>query len=252
VDIRVYRFEGIDRTLVVDITIGVGQTDDANKLSVTQFIRFISLDGVDWNDPHNKETLYVGRAILDHLERTKSDLLQPVRKDTVPRVVGSSALKLYDHNLIVLPRALVDEGTPVIINNACASRRRRIFSLVARELMSAHFFRLRPQQRRRSLSNCWTNMPANRFRRLYGQRNARSTARVCAVPILRPVFTRSGCAIGDRMSDGMKSRLSRALAGWKKTLSGIDPNDHTRAKVARETIAYYEQELAHFRKWRGK
>jgi hypothetical protein len=121
-----YKFtdsEGIDRTLVVDIAVGVGRTNDANMLSVTQFIRFISLDGVDWHDPEKKRTLYVGKAILDYLEMTKSNSapMKPVKKETVPRVVGSSALKMHDHNLIVLPRALADERTAIIINNACAS-----------------------------------------------------------------------------------------------------------------------------------
>lgn len=56
--------EGIDRELVVDIAIGVGQTDDEDLLRVIQFNRFHSLDGVDWNDPVAKADLYVGRAIL--------------------------------------------------------------------------------------------------------------------------------------------------------------------------------------------
>ena len=87
--------EGIDRTLVVYIAIGVGRANDANMLSVTQFIRIISLDGVDWHDPEKKKTLYVGKAILDYLEMTKSSTasMTPVKKETVPRVVGSSALK---------------------------------------------------------------------------------------------------------------------------------------------------------------
>ena len=115
--------EGIDRILVVDIAIGVGHTDEANMRSVTQFIRFVSLDGVDWHDPEKDNKLYVGKAIHDYLEKTRSETnpLEPVKKGTIPRVVGSSALKLHDHNLIVLPLALADEGTPVIINNACAS-----------------------------------------------------------------------------------------------------------------------------------
>ena len=115
--------KGIDRNLVVDIAIGVGQTDEANMLSVTQFIRFVSLDGVDWHDPEKKKALYVGKAILDYLARTRSSTapLEPIKKETVPRVVGSSALKMHDHNLIVLPRALADERTPIVINNACAS-----------------------------------------------------------------------------------------------------------------------------------
>ena len=86
--------EGIDRTLVVDIAVGVGRTNDANMLRVTQFIRFISLDGVDWHDPKKKGTLYVGKAILDYLEMTGSSTapMKPTKKETVPRVVGSSAL----------------------------------------------------------------------------------------------------------------------------------------------------------------
>ena len=65
----------------------------------------------------------VGKAILDYLEMTRSSTapMKPVKKETGPRVIGSSALKMDDHNLIVLPRALADEWTPIIINNACAS-----------------------------------------------------------------------------------------------------------------------------------
>ena len=59
--------EGIDRKLVVDIAIGVGQTDD-DLLRVMQFNRFHSLDGVDRNDPVAKADLYVGRAILEYVE----------------------------------------------------------------------------------------------------------------------------------------------------------------------------------------
>ncbi len=115
--------EGIDRVLVVDIAIGVGRTDEKHMLNVTQFIRFISLDGVDWHDPQKEKKLYLGRAIIDFMDMTRprEAELQPIKKETVARVVGSSALKLYDHNLIILPKAVADEGTPIIINNACAS-----------------------------------------------------------------------------------------------------------------------------------
>jgi len=93
-------------------------------LKVTQFMRFVSLDGVDWNDPYKTEKLYVGRAILDFMELTKdasNPVMKPVKRDTVPRVVGSAALSMHDQNLIVLPKPLADEGTPIIINNACTS-----------------------------------------------------------------------------------------------------------------------------------
>jgi hypothetical protein len=115
--------EGIERTLVVDIALGVGHTDDDNLLSVTQYMRFVSLDGVDWRDHERKKQLYVGTAMWDFHDRlgSEDDELQPVKKETVPRVLGSAALKMFDNNLIVLPRSLAGEGTPIIINNACVS-----------------------------------------------------------------------------------------------------------------------------------
>ena len=52
----------------------------------------------------------------------KSDrLLEPVKREKVDRVVGSAALKMFDHNLLIMPKPLADNGTPIVINNACAS-----------------------------------------------------------------------------------------------------------------------------------
>jgi hypothetical protein len=119
--------EGIDRNLVVDIALGVGHTSEKDLLNVTQFIRFVSLDGVPWNDPVEKAKLYVGSAIWDFTERTRpttDNELEPVTKNTVDRVVGSAALRMYDNNFIALPRSVASEGTPIIINNACVSWRR--------------------------------------------------------------------------------------------------------------------------------
>jgi len=116
--------EGIDRTLVVDIAIGVGDTDDSDLLHVTQFMRFVSLDGVDWNDPQKKERLYIGTAMTTFMERTRTSAqneLKPTTKEPIHRVVGSAALRMHDHNYLSLPRSIADEGTPVILNNACCS-----------------------------------------------------------------------------------------------------------------------------------
>jgi hypothetical protein len=64
--------EGLKRILVVDIAIGLEVVPGDEKLHVTEFIRFVSLDGIDWNDPEKDSKLYVGRAILDYLERGKT------------------------------------------------------------------------------------------------------------------------------------------------------------------------------------
>lgn len=127
-DARGYRWtyqftdsEGLERELMVDIAIGIGQTEDPDKLDVMQFIRFHSLDGVDWNDPVAKAKLHVGTAILDYIERTRNDELKPVRKESVHRVRMSAAMAMHDHNYIAIPRALAEHSSPIIINNACVS-----------------------------------------------------------------------------------------------------------------------------------
>lgn len=121
---RTYHFsdsEGRKRELVVDVAIGVGHTDDPGKLKVTEFIRFHTLDGVDWSDPVAKAKLDVGTAIKDYSERTERGELKPVRQESIGRVRMSAALAMHDHTYIVLLRALAEHGTPIIINNACLS-----------------------------------------------------------------------------------------------------------------------------------
>ena len=244
--------DGIDRVLVVDIAIGVGRTDEEDMLSVSQFIRFISLDGVDWHDPQKDKKLYVGRAILDFLERTrpKNGTLQPVKKETVSRVVGSSALKLHDHNLIVLPKAVADEGTPIIINNACASWHRlaanfifggarayvgTLYPVTTSEAQDVIVKLLDKHAGKPLPAALWSAQ-----REVYGDGLRRPYIATGVYP--QRLRIRRQDVIGR-----MLARLSRALAGWRKALSAVDPNDSARMRTVRENIAYYERELAHFR-----
>ena len=113
--------EGIDRTLVVDLAISAAATDDPDMLSVMQYVRFHSLDGVDWNDPVAKQSLYVGKAILDYSEWSKDERLNPSHKEPIKRVIGSAAMAMADHNYLPVGYSLAGEGTPIIINNACVS-----------------------------------------------------------------------------------------------------------------------------------
>ena len=114
--------EGHRRTLVVDVALGIGRTDDSDMLQVTQFQRYVSLDGVDWNDPQKKDKLYIGMAMRDYLRLIEDPSgLLPTKSQTVRRVIGSAAMKMFDNNLIALPRTLAAESTPIVINNACVS-----------------------------------------------------------------------------------------------------------------------------------
>lgn len=243
--------EGIDRTLVVDIALGVGRTDEANMLSVTQFIRFIALDGVDWNDPEKKKSLYVGRAILDFMDKTRPTTgeLKPVKKDTVLRVVGSSALKMYDDNLIVLPRALADERTPIIINNACASWHRlasnffvggarayvgTLFPVTTSEAQQVVIRLLEKHAHKPLPAAVWSAQ-----REVYGDDLRRPYVATGVYP--QRLLIKRQDVIGR-----IVARLSRTLAGWRKTLNGIDPAETEKIRTVRKNIAYYERELAHF------
>jgi len=110
--------EGIDRVLVVDVAASFSRVGP-DLIHVVQQDRFVSLDGVDWNDPEKKKTLYVGKAILDFTSRTED--LQPTIRESIDRVVGSKVLKMYDHNYLPLPKQIALQHTPIIINNACGS-----------------------------------------------------------------------------------------------------------------------------------
>ncbi len=119
-----YKFkdsEGINRTLVVDLAIGVADTDDPEMLRVSQFMRFHSLDGVDWTDPVEKAKLHVGTAIVDFMKLLKDGDDERVDQETIPRVLGSAAMAMADSNLLIFSRSLAMDGSPVIINNACVS-----------------------------------------------------------------------------------------------------------------------------------
>src|SRR5450759_345113 len=114
--------EGIDRKLVIVVAIGVSQVPGRDKMEVMQFIKFVSLDGIDWNDPDKKEKFYVGTAINDYLKRDdEGGRMQPSKRESIDRVRWSAALKMFDGNLILAPRPLADNGAPVILNNACVS-----------------------------------------------------------------------------------------------------------------------------------
>ena len=131
---RTYEFidrEGLERQLVIDVAIGISYVHGREKIEVMEFIKFVSLDGVDWNDKEKKNKLYVGNAINDYVARIKekSDL-EPAKRESIDRVRWSAALKMFDHNLILAPKTLADNGSPIILNNACVSWHRLAMNFV--------------------------------------------------------------------------------------------------------------------------
>lgn len=114
--------EGRNRTLVVDLALSMSRVPNSeDMIEVMELSRFVSLDGVDWNDAQAKKELYVGTAIHDYLRKRKNNNFIPVKKEDIPRVVGSAALAMSDHHYIPTPESIGGDGSPIILNNACAS-----------------------------------------------------------------------------------------------------------------------------------
>jgi hypothetical protein len=247
--------EGIKRTLVADVAVGFAPSRETDMVGVTQFMRFVSLDGVDWHDPKKGEKLYVGQAILDFMARTQSDArdqLKPVKKEHVSRVFGSAALKMHDHNFISLPRPIADQGTPIIINNACCSWHRlagnytfggarayigTLFPVltseahdVAVKLFSSHFGKLLPDA-------LWLTQ-----REVYGESLRRPY-------IVAGVYPQRLRVPPQDVPAYIERRLANSLSQWRAGLREEQPNSQL-AKKARENIAFYEHELAQFLKRR--
>src|SRR5260221_1293624 len=149
--------EGTNRTLVVDIAIGVEVIPGEEDLRIQQYEYFVSLDGVPWNDPEKATKVHIGTAMIDYMRLRESRSIEPVTKEQISRVPGSMALGMADHNYLAMPESLASMGSPIVINNACASWHRLagtfmfgnarvyigtlfdVFDPEAQEIMGRHF-----------------------------------------------------------------------------------------------------------------
>lgn len=251
--------EGFERKFVVDIAIGLERTDDANMLRVTQFIRFVSLDGVDWNDPVAKGKLYVGTAINDYMARTRGspgNEMKPTLKDSVPRVMGSAVLRMHDHNYIPLPRPIADEGTPIIINNACCSwhrlaqtfvycnARAYIGTLISISTTEAHEVVVKMLGKHRSKALPHALWSAQRD--VYGADPRRPY-------VAMGVYPQSLRTERHDVPKRLLSRLKSTLASWQTTLRNVDPSESEKQKMVSETVKFYEREVNQFaNRWLNK
>jgi hypothetical protein len=245
--------EGLPRTLVVDVAVGFAGTDDPNIVSVSEFMRFVSLDGVDWNDPKEKAELYIGTAIRDFMTLAQSgpNELKPVKRESVSRVVGSSAMMMSDGNYIVMPRSLADETTPVIINNACLSWHRlaETFTFANARAYVGTLFPITPTEASeivvKILDKHWHKPLASALwssqREVYGADNRRPYVTTGVYPQHLRVKQID-------YPKKIKSQLTRSLARWEEALASIDRSDSKRVRRYEEIVKIYQKEIRHFRK----
>lgn len=256
-DARGYRWtyqfndsEGLKRELVVDVAIGVGQTDDPDRLDVAQFTRFHSLDGVDWTDSVAKEKLYVGKAILDYIERTRNDELQPVRKEPLDRVQMSAAMAMHDHNLLAMPRALAEHGSPIVINNACVSWHELAgrFTFAGARAYIGTLYPVSDLEAEsvvvKLLDKYWGKCLPHA---LWSAQNATYGAGGDRRPyVVTGVYPQRLRVTEENTPGQIMKRLVAARDSWKRQFIAI--NDEVARKRMQEFVQYYDRETENFRR----
>lgn len=256
-DARGYRWtyqftdsEDLERELVVDIAIGVGQTDDPNMLNVTQFTRFHSLDGVDWNDPIAKAKLHVGTAILDYIERTRNDELKPVRKEPVDRVQMSAAMAMHDHNYLAMPSALAEHGSPIVINNACVSWHQLAerFTFAGARAYIGTLYPVSDLEAEtvvvKLLDKYWGKCLPHA---LWSAQNAIYSSGGDRRPyVVTGVYTQRLRVTRENVPSYIMKKLVAARDSWKRRLAAI--GDERSRKRMQEFVQYYESEVAALRR----
>lgn len=244
---------GIKRRLVVDIAIGVGQTDDPDVLDVQQFMRFHELDGVSWNDPHKSEKLEVGTAINDFIELRRTKDLQPTERRNIPRVLGSAALHMADSNYIAMPRQLADHGAPVIFNNACASWHQlsgrfmfagarayigTLFPVLGVEAAQVAKFFVEHDESMTLADALWCSQ-----NQTYNQHDVRRPY------VVTGVYPQSLHVFIDDVPSYIQGRLDSALESWKQHSASED----SEKKAVEEIKRFYRAEIEWFKKkWGGR
>ena len=244
--------EGLHRTVVTDLAIGFQRTDDPEILKVAHFFRFISVDGVDWTDRVAKSKLYVGNVMHDFNERLNEgpSKLDPIRKETVDRVVGSSAMMMSDSNLLFAQHTMANFGTPIVINNACLSWHRLAANMMfagTRAYVGTLFPILSSEAAEvatKLLDKYWGKPLAVAVwaaqRDVYGSDLRRPY-------VVGGVFPQ--CLRIDPIDylERIKRQLAGTLAEYREMLARLEPSgDAKKIAAVKDVIKVYEREYGHF------
>jgi len=117
--------ENIERELVIDLGIGFGPDLVTGKFDLTEFIRFVSIDGIDWADEEAKSKHYIGRAVIDYSAIPKEERLKyEIQSEKIQHVHSAMAYKMYDGVFLPMLQGLCHEKSSIFISNACSSWRK--------------------------------------------------------------------------------------------------------------------------------
>jgi hypothetical protein len=248
--------EGTARKLVVDVAMGFARTNQKDMSSVRQFVNFVALDGVDWRTLKKAGKPDLDRVMLDFMARTRAgsvNQLEPVKSEVIPHVAGSTALKMYDHNYVPLPRPMADRGTPIVINNACGSWRRLVdndtfgdarayigtlFPVAADEAQEVVVKLLGKYFGQPLAGALWLAQ-----REVYGDDLPRPY-------IIVGVYPQRLRASQHDIPKYIASRLTRALGRWKIALKNLGSGDEKTSQAYQDVIQFYKHEIAAIkRRW---
>jgi hypothetical protein len=249
-----YRFSdssGRERELVIDTAIGIGRTDDPDMLNVLTYQRFHELDGVSWGDPEKSSKVVVGTAIEDYMRLNRERILEPVKREIIPRVLGSAALKMHDHNYLAMPRELADHGAPIIFNNACASWHElsgRFMFAGARAYIGTLFPVTEAEAAQVASKFIEHDGAMTLAEALWQAQNdtyGESTAR--RPYVVTGVYPQSLHIVDDDVPRYIAGRLQAALNAWSTHVA----REESDRRAVQEIVRYYRSEIVHFkRKWR--
>lgn len=240
--------EDHQRRLVVDIALGVGRTDDPEMLKVQQFIRFHSLDGVDWNDPDKEAKVYVGKAILDWSTQFRADKLEPTKKELVDRVSGSAVLRMHDNNYVVLPQYLAGKGSPIIMTNACASWHELAIRLMfenARAYIGTLFPVVTSEAHAVAISFLDTYYGKPLPEALWLAQNSVYQGGIRRPYVVSGVYPQTLRVTPEAKLERIARVLSDEQREWERLTAQYETEDNPyRTKKAKETVEYYRGEAA--------
>ena len=248
--------EGVARRLVVDVAMGFARTNQKDMSSIRQFVNFVTLDGVDWRALKKTERAHVGRVMRDFIAQTcagSDNRLEPVASESIPHIVGSAVLRMYDQNYMPVPRPIADRGTPIVINNACGSWHRladndtfvdarayigTLFPVAANEAQEVVVKLLGKYFGRPLAAALWSAQ-----REVYGDAVSRPY-------ILTGVYPQRLRASQHDIPKYIAARLTRALGRWKIALKNLDSRDEKSSQAYEDIIQFYKHELAAIkRRW---
>jgi hypothetical protein len=236
------------RTLVAEVTPGIGRSENPDEFRVIEYMRICSLDGVDWDNAEEKSKLYVGMAIRDWSNLVRAEKLRPTKREPIARVRGSAVLRMHDHHLVVLPQYLAGKGAPIIMANACASWHElaeRLMFQNARAYIGTLFPVLPVEAHPIAIGFLDSNYGKPLAEALWLAQNSAYGKSVRRPYVVSGVYPQVLRTTPEKQLSRIERLLSQELREWEDLLSRYEQaGDQYAARKARDTIAYCRQEAA--------